>query len=372
MGENGRNLLALLRSALWGTTARLLGTPDWNAILKLASQQTVLGITASAIQQLPAENQPGKEVIGKLQASLFRIVSAHPFLNNRLSETIAILNRNNIHHVLLKGEGLAMNYPDPQMRQCGDIDLYIGPDRCKQAYLIITEAFSLKQQFAENAKHYELNYKGAILELHKTADTVPGIFAGRRFRQWSMEHLSGADLRKIEIAGTTVNLPPYNFDAIYILNHIWHHFIAGGIGLRQICDWVLYLHKFHNEIDHSLLESDLESFGLQRVWKIFGELAVRHLGLPANECPLYSENYCKAAERLADIILMEGNFGRHAKVRNTPRPQGYAAGKLHSFRINAKRFLYIVSVAPYDVVKAWIWSLISGVIHFFKGLHENN
>ncbi len=300
MGENGRNLLALLRSAFWGTTARLEGSPDWNAILKLASQQTVLGITASAIQQLPAENQPGKEVIGKLQASLFRIVSAHPFLNNRLSETIA------------------------------------------------------------------------ILELHKTADTVPGIFAGRRFRQWSREHLFGANLRKVEIAGTTVNLPPYNFDAIYILNHIWHHFIAGGIGLRQICDWVLYLHKFHNEIDHSLLKSDLKSFGLLRVWKIFGELAVRHLGLPANECPLYSENYCKAAERLADIILMEGNFGRHAKVRNTPRPQGYAAGKLHSFRINAKRFLYIVSVAPYDVVKAWIWSLISGVIHFFKGLHENN
>ncbi len=366
MTETGKNLLTLVRGALWGTTPVLQGPADWDAILKLASQQTVLGIAASAIQKLPADRQPGKERIAKLQAALFRIISAHPFLNNRLSETVSLLNRNNIHNVLLKGEGLALNYPDPSLRQCGDIDLYIGPDKCRQAYQVITETFSLEQHFSENAKHYELNCKGAILELHKIADLVPGFFANRRYQRWTVENLTGTNLRKEEFAGTTVNLPPYNFDAIYILNHIWHHFVAGGIGLRQICDWALYLHKFHNKIDLTLLESDLKSFGLWRVWQIFGELAVSHLGLSEDECPLYRGGYRKEADILIDIILMEGNFGRHAAVRNAPRPKGYAAGKFHSLKVNAKRFMYMFSVSPSDIIKAWFSYFTNGIINLFK------
>ena len=368
MNISEKNMLSLVRSALWGTPAGIQEPIEWSQIIEAASRQTLLGLVASAAGKLPQEQQPEEAAKTRLQRALFRIISSHNLLNIRLAEISEILNNNNIDHVLLKGEGLAQNYPDPTIRQCGDIDLYIGPNNCLKALrLLIAESGQEEEEVPlENAKHYHINDKGVVVELHKIADTVSGVCADRLYQQWTLEQLSGNNLRKVEIAGTTISLPPYNFDEIYILNHIWHHFIAGGIGLRQVCDWVLYLHKFHKEIDLRELESDLKSFGMWNIWQIFGELAVRHLGLPENELPLYTGTSHRKADALLEVILREGNFGYHAHVKSSPRPKGRIAGKLYTLNANAKRFFYIVSIAPYDVIRGWISFFINGILNFFR------
>ncbi|MBQ3522071.1 MAG: nucleotidyltransferase family protein, partial [Bacteroidales bacterium] len=220
MNISEKNMLSLVRSALWGTPAGIQEPIEWSQIIEAASRQTLLGLVASAAGKLPQKQQPEEAAKTRLQRTLFRIISSHNLLNSRLAEVASILNSNNIEYVLLKGEGLALNYPDPTIRQCGDIDLYIGPNNCLKAFrLLIAESGQEEEEVPlENAKHYHLNYKGVVIELHKIADTIPGIRADRRYQQWILKQLSGNNLRKI--AGTTINLPPYNFDAIYILNHI--------------------------------------------------------------------------------------------------------------------------------------------------------
>ena len=362
-------LLSLVRSALWGTPAYAVSPDtDWIKVYTLASQQTLTGLLAAAVQKLPQELKPDVSVIRQLQVFMIRNIQAHELISRNLALAVGLLRSNGIDSVLFKGHGLALNYPDPMSRQCGDIDLYVGKEAASKAAELCLASFGEGEHDAESSKHFHFDNEGVSIEIHKIAENLPGHSEDRRYQEWTVRHLTGPDCRTVEIAGTDVKLPPVPFDAIYIMNHAWHHFVNGGIGLRQLCDWTVYLHKFHKDIDAVQLKEDLMSFGLLKVWYFFSYIAVNHLGLPESECPLYNDKYAGTSEKVLEVIWNEGNFGRHSKAVKTPRPKGYAAGKLYSFRNITKRFFSIFGVYPSYMHKSWVMFFTSGIYHYFKGL----
>jgi hypothetical protein len=52
--------------------------------------------------------------------------STSQMLNNALIAVVQELREYGIDPVLLKGQGIAKYYPVPELRQCGDIDIYVG------------------------------------------------------------------------------------------------------------------------------------------------------------------------------------------------------------------------------------------------------
>ena len=362
-------LLKLVRSALWGVPiSDLPSDVDWNKVCLLAKQQTLLGLVADAVQKLPQDRKPEEKIIRHLQAWCMKNVQAHYLITSRLAKSVEILRSEGIEPVLFKGHGLALNYPDPLSRACGDIDLYVGRDRYESAVNVCVEKFGVDPDASESSKHYHFDYQGVTLELHRIAENLPGPAENRRYQDWTVESLEQSELRHVEVDGVKVCLPPAHFDAIYVMNHAWHHFVTGGVGLRQVCDWTMHIHKFHKELDVNRLDSDLKAFGLLRVWKYLACIAIEYLGLPEEECPLYSREYSDEAKRVLEVIWNEGNFGKHSEIRKVPRPKGYAAGKLYSFRNNTIRYFSIFSIYPSYMLKAWIVWALSGVYYYFKGL----
>ena len=365
MDRNGKHLLALLRSSLWGIPADVEGI-DWPKVLLLARQQTVLNLISDAVSHLPDELRPGEDTLKKLQQYLMRNCQAHALLNRKVAETVSLMRSNDISPVLFKGQGLALNYPDPLLRQCGDIDLYVGKENYRKACEVAVKAYGAGEDNSESIKHMHLDNGGVSVEIHRIAESVPGLVRDRRFQEWTEHHLGHSQRRKVLIGGISVDLPPVNFDAIYIMNHTWHHFVNGGIGIRQVCDWTLYLHRFHSSIDVHELETDLDRLGLRKVWQLFSHIAVNHLGLPENECPLYDGKHARKAERVLDIIMDEGNFGRYSSHKSKPRPKGYSEGKFHSFKVNTLRVLRVMGVHPSYILMSWCHYVILGVYHFVK------
>ena len=357
--------LALLRSALWGTAAEVPSDIDWNEVMKLAKQQTVIGLMADAIMRLPEEKRPDSDIMRKLQTYVAMNIQARMLLTSKLSQSLKVLREAGLRPVLFKGHGLAMNYPEPLSRQCGDIDLYIGKRNFDKAIEVCTGYFGAGEHDTKSVKHYHLNTQGASVELHRIAEVMPGLIANRRYQKWTVENLEEGQLRNVEIDGVNVDLPPYDFDPIYVLYHAWHHFMNGGIGLRQVCDWTMYIHKWHDKIDVAKLEANLRSFGLTKVWRLFAGIAVRHLGLPAEECPLYSGKYLSKADKVLDIIMNEGNFGQHSQWKKVPRPKEYTKGKLHAFKMTTGRYMTILSICPFDIMRAWFTYLFVGIYMYF-------
>lgn len=366
MTESQSFLLTLVRMALWGGNEPLpADLPDWREVLAVAKKQTLLGLVAEAVPMLPDRLQPDPQSKMLLHATAMRIMSSHALLNRKVADIKTRMDSFGIHTVLFKGQGTAMNYPNPQSRQCGDIDLYVGEDNFARALELFDPGTMKAADDYRYMKHFNINEDGVEIEVHRIAEILPGSARDRRFQRWTLDSLSSNSVRKVEIGGATVNLPPADFDVIYIMNHAWHHFMTGGIGLRQLCDWSMHIHRYGKSVDHKVLRENLNSFGLVRAWKILSCVAVRYLGLPEDECPLYDAAYARKADKVMDVIWHEGNFGHHSDTKKTPRPKGHFAGKFYSFKLNTTRIIRILSISPLDVIDSWIYYFINGMRNVF-------
>ena len=374
MRSGQTQFLELLRSGLWKLPADaslFTDQTDWDTIVKYAKQQTVLGLVAEGINSLPSDKQPPFYVTSKIRGQLIMIMHSHAKLNSVLQEVVSTLSKQGFSPVLLKGQGIAMNYPEPTLRQCGDIDLYIGREDYERACTFVCEQYGADEDGTESEKHYHFAYKGVVVELHRIAERLPLPKYNKRFLAWSEEHLHGNQLRKVQFGEITVNLPPANFDALYIFNHAWHHFNFGGIGLRQLCDWVRTLHTFKDEINRTELEHNLKAFGLWNAWEAFGYIAVDALGLPQEEYPFYTSRCSRIGSKVLEIILQEGNFGR-ANPHRTSRPSGYLAGKLHSFIGTQRRFIHLLPIFPQEVIAVCARYLYLGTKQIFRDMRPTS
>lgn len=357
----------LLRAGLWNGSAdngRLFNpATDWNVLLTLAEQQTVSGLVADAIFRLPPEQQPATDTLRKLTAQVAAITRRHALLNNRLVEVVGLLQAEGIHSVLLKGQGVATLYPHPTLRMCGDIDLYIGKENYARACQLLRERNGEETPYTESEKHFHTTFGGVTVELHRIAEKLFNPLQDARFQRWSTNHLQENKTDIVHIEGEEIQVPSVCVNAVYVFNHLWHHFIAGGIGLRQFCDWVMVLHRFHEKSDLVELKACLKAFGLWRAWRIFGCIAVTELGLPEAEFPFFDARLRPQADKVLARILSEGNFGKYSKAQSR-RPDGIIAGKLHSLRHISSRIIGIATVSPLKAAEYYVRFLVLGL----KGL----
>ncbi|MDE5813280.1 MAG: nucleotidyltransferase family protein [Muribaculaceae bacterium] len=364
-------LLALVRASLWQppTEVSLFSkvTVDWQKIARHALQQTVGCLVFEAALSLPKALQPPKDWIKKALAFLESNRRTQIQVDRCAAEAIAKLQNEGLAPIILKGQAYARAYPRPDMRQCGDIDLYVGEESYQQAYSVAQRLeWESEEIFNPEAKHYGCRLNGIRIELHRIAGQLPSRSADRRFQQWSRNQLSSSK-RVITIDGKDIPVPSPAFDIVFVFLHFYLHFLNGGIGLRHICDWTMLLHLHSKEIDINELERKLKDFRLMRGWKLFAPIAVEHLGLPESECPLYSKRDVSKSERILSTILREGNFGR-ARQSKTKRPAGYLAGKLFSFRRHSLNQIKKFRIDPNTISRTYCSYLIKGFTRVMKDL----
>ncbi len=348
-----KQLLTLVRSSLWNAPIEhsLFSqySVDWDEIGRMAMDQTVGVLVTRAALSLPNNLLPPKEWIRKAYSIIERNRRTHHLMDSCVSEVVLKLRTAGIDSVLLKGQAYARAYPIPTLRQCGDIDLFVGIFNYYSAYRAVNGfGWDCEERFIQEAKHYGCSVNGVRIELHRIAGILPTRKANQKFQEWSQQQLSSTN-NNIEINGEKISVPSPIFTVIFVFMHMYHHFLNGGIGLRHLCDWIMLLHTHHKDFDTIELERLLKDFRLLRGWKLFSPIAVNYLGLPEEECPLYANNYSKQSSKILSFILKEGNFGR-ATYKSSNRPKGYLAGKIYSFRRNSIRLTSKFAVDPHTIL----------------------
>lgn len=353
MATSQQQFIELLRAGLWGEKADeglFRGGVDWKEVLKIARQQTVQGVVCDSIETLPQELWPPKDVLHRLMMDRTKNVQMHGLLNSIVREVVEELDSRNVPSLLLKGQGVAQNYRRPESRSCGDIDLYVGMDNFHKAGEIIGRMTG-EEAGPESDHHIQLHFKGVEIELHKKADYMPGIRMNRDLQAWTVESLdnnfSNNTLPVWDNAGTAVRLAPATFDAFFILHHAVRHMTVGGIGFRQLCDWTMYLHKHHAEIDIAMLQEKLERFRMKAVWQEFGLIAVNILGLPPAELPLAPAHMDSTkTDKILRQIFISGNFGHADGKRKDNSKTTYIKRKWRSFRFQSLRLMKLIGLFP--------------------------
>lgn len=315
---------------------------DWSDIHRLACEQTVQGIVADGIglcKTAHPEAQVDAQVYGDFLNQSAQIVRQNYKINQVQAKVCKLLTSPaSIHHVILKGQGVAQSYPKPMLRCCGDIDLFFTPEDFERAKVLL-KPLSTSVEDKPLSLECALVIDGVDVELHGAMTSGINNAADKHLQVILGKVLNEGDTRILSIFGNEVNLPSANFDAIYILIHTIRHLGAFGISLRQIIDWAIHMHANRDIIDRARLQHDIEAMHLQKLWSLFSNFAIEYLGAPREDFAL-DANGSRSIEQLQSvnqlsalwqIIRASGSFGH-----NNPYFEHLHAGRLNEryFRIH--------------------------------------
>ena len=364
-----RTYLSWLRYALWGgeilhdAQDDKLDESSLSALMELANRQKTRGLVFEALLRSGAPLP--EETAAHMKQLLLRLLATHRMLDTAVAKVMGSLRQAGIPAVLLKGQGVARYYPDPQLRECGDIDIYIGPERLEEAVRVLTPLAD-KVDDKLLGKHWQLWIGQAEIELHQHT-MIPDTRRQTRFYRTMESEGLRQGLVPLDFGGVRADTPEDTFNAFYLFYHAWHHFVQGGIGFRQLCDLTLLLHTRRDRIDRERLGAMLDGMSLLRPWQLFGCIAVHDLGLPEQEFPFYDPARYGKSRRVLAVILSEGNFGRGRQLRHA-RPKGYMTGKIHSLGLHAGRFLQMLRIAPGEAWRSFRSLVVHGFSAVFKDL----
>ena len=360
---------SILRAAMWNAPLEIPeGFRDWKHVMKMAKAQALQGLVTDVLLTTPEiVSVLPPRAVEMLQEVPLNNMAMHTSLNNTLILILNALRAAGVEPVLLKGQGLSLNYPVPQLRQCGDIDLYVGVDGYEKAYEallpIVTEIDS-REQARKETKHFHAKVGVVYVEVHRYASVLHSPRANRIYQRYELEGLN-SDLVPVSFGEVTVNTPSPDFNIYYIFHHLWHHFLTSGVGFRHFCDLALLLHARCGSIDLAYLERILNDMGEMVPWQVLGCVMVDVLGLSEEECPFYDASQRKKLDHLMGIIIREGNFG-HETAYQRGSGYSYIGGKLHSLRFNIRRISNVAKIFPREMLSRFYYMLVDGTVRVFK------
>ena len=318
----------LVQAGLWEKDVCLsqFGEVDYNDVLRLAEEQSVVGLVAAGLEHITDVKAP-KDITFQFVGQALQLEQQNKAMNSFVAELVGKLHLSDIYALLLKGQGVAQCYEKPLWRSCGDVDLFLSDENYQKAKAFLVPLASDVEPEGEYEKHLGMTIENWVVELHGTMrsglsrridkglDTVrDSVFYGGNVRSWAN-------------GNTVVFLPSAENDAIFIFTHVLQHFFKGGIGLRQICDWCRLLWTYRDSMKLVEIEKQLKTMGLMSEWKAIGAFAVDYLGMPVEAMPFYSADrkWSKKADRICHFILEVGNFGHN-------RDMSYYGNKLYVVR----------------------------------------
>ncbi|MEE0234690.1 MAG: nucleotidyltransferase family protein [Bacteroidales bacterium] len=351
---------SLLRNAFWGTPVEIPeGFADWGKVARTAKIQSALGVAGDImLSDTGIASAISQELRTRIKTFIMANIMTHGKLNGVLVNVVSQLSAAGIRPVLLKGQGLAQYYPKPELRQCGDIDLYVGLERYSDSYDVVKPlATQIDDRKAlEVGKHYDFFVGKVAVEMHRYSDRYPTSRLDRIYQEVSLRGLN-ENLVPLVFSSQEVYTPSDEYNAFYIFSHLFHHFLINGLGARQLCDWMLFLRSRSSHIDMQSLKTTLGRLDMLKPWQAFGCVLVKYFGMPADSFPFYDAAQEGKAAKIVKRLLNEGNFGKERDVYKK-RGKIYIINKTWAMFAHIGRSLGLLFLFPRHSFRQ-IWHTIS-------------
>ena len=312
MNKIERYVLELLFASLWGkdVCCGSLSKEEWEECYRLSKEQDVVSLIFYGIA--PHKKEIPQEIYKQWRIHAFSAIMNNENITDSQSALINELNDKGIPCAVIKGTSLSVCYPHPEQRSLGDIDILIRPeDRDSVAAVLDSLGYRLVE--TEHSFHKEYYGEAAYVEIHWAVSTFPetnGAHMAKRIMESALDATDNAVLDKRQFP---ILKPDYQ--ALALILHLERHLTEGGIGLRQLCDWGMYVKTISCEIFEKSVIPVLTQCGLLYFAKVLSKCCEQYLGFEFNNTKWFSDvsdGICK--ELLADV-LRAGHSG-NADTRN--------------------------------------------------------
>ena len=105
--------------------------------MKISEHHGNTALLADVAVRMKDANKPSEALCGSLRSVMRSNLVQQMHLKQILVSAVKLLREHDMEPVLLKGFGLASLYPNPALRQFGDIDLFVGLDNFHPACAVL-------------------------------------------------------------------------------------------------------------------------------------------------------------------------------------------------------------------------------------------
>ena len=256
---------------------------DWNALEDIAAKQGLSAVLVDGIEKLPEDQRPPKlmllQWIGEnLQGFEYR----YKLYRQAIAELASFYNRHGYKMMLLKGYACSMDWPKPEHRPCGDIDIWqFGLQKEADAILAKEKGVEIDNSHHHHTIFYwhdfmvENHYDFISIHHHKSHLAYEKI----------LKELGKDDSYCIELYGERVYLPSPNLHALFLLKHAMLHFTGTELTFRQLLDWAFFVKQHGKDVDWKMVLGVLEEHGMMPMFNIMNAICVENLGFESSLFP---------------------------------------------------------------------------------------
>lgn len=330
----------LLREALWHSSEENfeeLSAGEARVILRVSEEQAVFALMMDVFMRKNV--RLSKKRLYKCFGMLDQIQLSNRQQNDTLKAFDALMQASGVDYRVVKGMTVAAHYPDPALRQSGDIDFYCDSTNFPKALAALSEKWGVEIGPTGSDHHVSFEHNEVMLEGHFA---LVSFYTKRKNEAW--EKLLRQDKKTyVAVAGTEIPTLSPTLHTLYVFLHLYHHLLELGIGLRQFCDWAVMLHDCKENIDQEQLRQHLGMLGMLKAYRACGSILTEYLGLPEEElgCRISSSDKWYG-RMILDVVLYRGNMGHYNKL------SGFSGWRhnIEATGIKVVHFLKFMPLAP--------------------------
>ena len=324
---------------------------EWVRLFHQFDGQALLGVTFPAVERLGSENMVPAVVFLSWEKAARTIQHKNQEHRQAVRSVYRTFADDGFRCCILKGQASAALYPRADLRQTGDIDIWVEGSRDKVMDYLRSRFKVYKTRYI----HADVKVLDNIrVEVHFTPSWMFSPLSNRRLQRWFTARAPEQFDNYDDNLGACT--PTLRFNGVYMLLHKYRHLLEEGIGFRQLMDYY-YLLRHLDEEDRKAVVLDLKHLGL---------LGFAGAVMYVLETVFRLESdymLCPPSSRLGSFLLEEvfvsGNFGRADPLfsNEKSRKEGVVA---HGWR-KIKRNFRFLQLCPSEV----FWMPLFNTWHYF-------
>lgn len=302
MRESDKQFLEIISCAIRGRKFKCdeCESINWREVLLQSIDHNVTGLVYYGLDK-SIKNKIHKDIIEEFKRYTFLSAVFQKKSDIQIKNILIELKKDNLSPIILKGHCLKELYPFPELRTMKDLDLLIHTNEFKRAQMIM-EQIGYKRIKGEGG-HLEYAKKGAInIELH-----LAHHFKGKR----EYEEVFWNDCLDFRVLDTEVNIMSFEDNLVYLCIHMAKHMLISSIGIRQLCDFTLFIEKHYSNINWDKFFEKINIYGLKEFFLVMTKICINTLELKVPyDGKIELKTNENSYENLIIYILDCGVFGK--------------------------------------------------------------
>ncbi|MBR2206625.1 MAG: nucleotidyltransferase family protein [Prevotella sp.] len=298
--------LQLVRLGIGNPASPNTKSVNWQVVQAIAEKQGLYAIVLDGIERLPVALRPPQET---LLEWIGEVLQDYEYRYDAYKRTIAEMagfyNSHGLKMMVLKGYACSLNWPKPEHRPCGDIDIWQFGKQ-KEADFAITREKRIEVDKSHH-HHTVFNWGDFTVENHYDFVNVYHHKSNAELEKIFKE-LGEDDTRNVKVNDADVYLPSPMLHTLFLLKHMMNDFTSFSVNLRQVLDWAFHIRKYGKEIDWCWMLDVIDKYHMKDFFNTINAICVEDLAFEASMFPHVQYNLFIKDKVFADIINPKFSF----------------------------------------------------------------